>query len=301
MQRRTVLSAMAGAPAAVALGAVPVGHDRRRRAMDHAPTATPDDAQLFVRAWGHGRPVVFVHGWAVTCDVWQYQMAALADRARCVAYDKRGHGRSGDPGDGYSYDALADDLASVLERLDLRDVVLVGHSMGPAEIVRYLSRHGAGRVARLVLISSALPFMMRTADNPDGIDPSIFAERRKSWLQDMPAFLAQNARAFVLPATSAETVEWVAGMGAQASLRALIALNHTITETDLRKEVAQIRLPTLVIHGEQDKSAPLDLSGRRTAAMIPGSRLDVYEGAPHGLLLTHQDRLARDLAGWIAA
>ena len=262
---------------------------------------TRDGAALYSRSWGRGRPVVFVHGWAVNCDVWQYQMGALAQGARCIAYDKRSHGRSGDPGRGYDYDTLADDLATVLEHLDLRNAVLVGHSMGSAEIVRYVSRHGAGRVSRLVLISSALPFMMKTPDNPAGIDAAVFAERRKPWMQDMPKFLAENAKSFVLPSSSPETASWLASMGAQASLKALIDMNHTITETDLRKDVAQVRIPTLVVHGELDKSAPLDLAGKRTAEMIPGSQLKIYEGAPHGLLLTHQDRLAQDLLAWIEA
>ncbi|HEY1955129.1 MAG TPA: alpha/beta hydrolase [Polyangiaceae bacterium] len=272
--------------------------------MERAATPeieTPDGARLYVRAWGRGRPVVFVHGWAVTCDIFQYQMAALSARALCVAYDKRSHGRSSDPGQGYRYDRLADDLAAVLDRLDLRDVVLVGHSMGPAEIVRYLSRHGGARISSLVLISSALPFIMKTADNPDGVEPAQLALRRERLAADAPKFLADNARSFVLPETSPETAAWIAAMGAQASLKALIDLNHTITETDLRAEVASIRAPTLVIHGEQDKSAPLELTGKRTAALIAGSRLEVYEGAPHGLLVTHVDRLNRDLAGWIDA
>jgi non-heme chloroperoxidase len=262
---------------------------------------TRDGVELHYRSWGTGRPVVFVHGWAVNCDIWQYQTVALSVHARCIAYDKRSHGRSSDPGRGYDYDTLADDLAAVLEHLGLRDVVLVGHSMGPAEIVRYLNRHGAARVSRLVLISSALPFMMKRRDNSSGIDPSVFAERRKKWTQDLPKFLAENARSFLLPSSSAETVSWVASMGAQASLKALIELNHTITETDLRRDVAQIGLPTLVIHGELDKSAPLDLAGRRTAAMISGSTLKIYEGAPHGLIVTHSERLNRDLIVWIKA
>jgi pimeloyl-ACP methyl ester carboxylesterase len=262
---------------------------------------TPNGVNLYCRSWGLGRPLVFVHGWAVNCDVWQYQMSALHGHARCIAYDKRGHGRSSDPGGGYDYDTLADDLAAVLANLDLRDVVLVGHSMGPAEIVRYLSRHGSGRISRLVLISSALPFIMKTADNPGGIDASVFTERRKSWMQDMPQFLYENAKSIVLPSTSPETVAWIAGMGNQASLKALLDLNHAITETDLREDVARIRLPTLVVHGDLDKSAPLELTGRRTAKMIAGSQFTIYDGAPHGLVLTHQDRLNQDLLDWVQA
>ena len=262
---------------------------------------TRGGARLFYRAWGAGRPIVFVHGWAVSSEVWQYPMAVLSDHAHCIAYDKRGHGRSSDPGRGYDYDGLATDLAAMLDRLDLQEVVLVGHSMGPAEIVRYLTRHGTARVSKLVLISSALPFMMKTLDNPEGIEASVFAQRRREWLQDMPKFLAANARAFVLAQSSAETVAWIAGLGERASLRALIDLNHAITETDFRKEVAQIKLPVLIIHGAQDKSAPLELTGKRLAALMGGSRLKIYDGAPHGLLLTHQERLSQDLLDWISS
>lgn len=257
------------------------------------------DTSLFCRSWGNGRPVVFVHGWAVSSDVWRYQMAPLSAQCRCVAYDKRGHGRSSDPGRGYDYDALADDLAAVLDRLDLRNVVLVGHSMGPAEIVRYISRHGTERVSRLVLISSALPFMLKTPDNPDGIDADNLQERRRQWLRDFPKFLVSNARSFVTPETSEETVAWIANLGMQASFKGLVDLNHAITETDQRADVSRIKLPTLLIHGAQDKSAPLELTSKRLAAMVSGSQLKIYEGAPHGLLLTHSDRLNADLAGWI--
>lgn len=260
-----------------------------------------DGVDLFWRSWGQGRAVVFLHGWAVNCDIWQYQMAALSKHARCIAYDKRGHGRSSDPGQKYDYDALADDLAAVLEKLDLRDVVLVGHSMGPAEIVRYLSRHGGERVARLVLISSALPFMLKTADNPGGIPPAAFAERREQWLRDMPKFLAANARSFLTADTSPETVAWIANMGSQASLKALLEINHTISETDLRSETARISKPTLIIHGDRDKSAVLEQTGKRIASMIAGSTLTVYEGGPHGLPVTHGERLSSDLAHWITS
>jgi len=304
MHRREWLHA--SAIVAACAGAAPAVPASLQGASPERSSSSPSDtietatgARLFYRAWGTGRPVVFVHGWAVSSEVWQYQMAALSQHAHCAAYDKRGHGRSSDPGRDYVYDALASDLATVLERLDLHNVVLVGHSMGPAEIVRYLTHHGSARVSKLVFISPALPFMMKTADNPGGIDASMFEARRRQWLQDMPQFLAANARMFVLPETSAETVAWIARLGQQASLKALIDLNHAITETDFRKEVAQIELPTLIIHGAQDKSAPLELTSKRLVTMIGNSQLKVYDGAPHGLLVTHQERLARDLLDWV--
>ena len=300
MQRRSFLCSAAGlSVVAPWAAAAPTQSANTREGASH-PVMKTERASLFLRDWGRGRPVVFVHGWAVNCDVWQYQMTELSGKARCIAYDKRGHGRSNDPGSGYHYDSLADDLNSVIEELDLHDVVLVGHSMGPAEIVRYLSRHGTARISRLVLISSALPFILKTADNPDGIDKAALEERRKQWTRDMPAFLASNARSFVGPEASAETAAWVASLGMQASLRALIEMNHTITETDLHADVARVKLPTLVIHGAQDKSAPIELTGKRTAALIQGSELKIYADAPHGLLLTQQSVLNADLARWIS-
>lgn len=276
-------------------------HSNVSRSQTDSFIETADGASLYYRSWGAGRPVVFVHGWAVSANIWQYQMTPLSRHAQCVAYDKRGHGRSADPGCGYNYDTLADDLASVLDGLELRNVVLVGHSMGPAEIVRYLSRHGTARVSRIVLISSALPFMLKTPDNAQGIDPSMFEQRRQQWLEDFPQFLTGNARSFVNGAASADTVSWIASLGLQASLKALFDLNHAITETDLRADVARIKLPTLIIHGAQDKSAPLEITGKRLAAMIPGSELKIYEDAPHGLLLTHQNRLNPDLTEWASS
>jgi non-heme chloroperoxidase len=302
MQRRSfIYSSAAGLLASTAGARSPNVARNETRSESGSWVETSEGAKLFCRSWGSGRPVVFIHGWAVSGDVWQYQMAPLSAQLRCVTYDKRGHGRSNDPGRGYNYDSLADDLAAVLDQLDLKNVVLVGHSMGPAEIARYLSRHGAARVSRIVLISSALPFMLKAPDNPQGIDPAILEQRRQQWLQDLPKFLASNARSFVTADTSAETVTWIASLGAQASLKALLDLNHAITETDLRADVARITVPTLIVHGGQDKSAPLELTGKRVAAMIPGSQLKIYDDAPHGLLLTHQNRLNPDLLQWASA
>lgn len=270
-----------------------------RHKTDRHRITTREGGKLYIRWWGVGRAVVFVHGWATHSDIWQYQTSSLLDVARCIVFDKRGYGRSSDPGCGYDYDSLADDLADVLEALDVRDAVLVGHSMGSAEIVRHLRRHGDGRVASLVLISSALPFMLKTDDNPGGIEARAFGDRRATWTRDMPKFLLENARSIVLPTTSDETVGWIARMGEIASLPALVAMNHTITETDLRQDTAAISLPTLVIHGDADKSAPLSLTGTRVAAMLAGGDLRVYEGAPHALLVTHHARLNDDLRDWI--
>src|SRR5215467_2607113 len=257
---------------------------------------TSDGARLFVKEWGVGDPVVFVHSWAVNSDLWQYQMLFLASQGmRSIAFDQRGHGRSSDSGRGYEYDTLSDDLAAVLEKLDLRGVSLVGHSMGCGTIVRYLTRKGTSRVKQLVLVSPTMPFLLKTADNPQGVDKAAFERLRSGWAKDFPRWLSENARPFFTPDTSEGMIEWGISMVRQASLKALIDCNRADAETDFRMELPKIALPTLVIHGDKDVSAPLALTGKKTAALIPQSRLVVYEGAPHGLMLTHVDRINTDL------
>jgi non-heme chloroperoxidase len=257
---------------------------------------TGDRTRLFYRDWGWGKPVLFLHSWAANADMWEYQMMHLVGRGRrCIAYDRRGHGRSGDPGGGYDYDTLADDLASVIAALDLSEVTLVGHSMAGGEIIRYLTRHGGGRVARIVLVSPTTPFPLRTADNPDGIEPALFEALRAAWLRDRPKWLADNAGPFFTPETSPQMVAWLIGMALGSTLQAWIECNRAMAETDFRAELRRIEVPALVVHGDADQSAPIDLTGRRTASLIPDCRFHCYEGAPHGLFLTHMARLNADL------
>ena len=260
-----------------------------------------DGTQLFVRDWGTGAPVVFVASWSLPSDSWAYQMLALCEQGlRCVAYDRRGHGRSGDPGRGYDFDTLADDLAAVLEAVDLQDVTLVGFSMGGAEIVRYLTRHGRGRVARAVLIGTTTPMLARASDNPDGIDPAAFeAFCAGPLMQDFPRWIDENMVPFVTPDVSPGIRNWVRDMALRTSAQSARECNRAITSADFRGELPKIAIPTLVIHGDQDASSPLEITGRATAALVPGARLALYEGAPHGLFLTHRDRLNADLLAFI--
>jgi non-heme chloroperoxidase len=309
MRRRNVLKSVAfaatGAGLFAANGAAVSAVVQKTEGSTANTTRTPfivtrDGASLFYKDWGNGKPIVFVHSWALNSDMWQYQMIHLAGQGlRCVAYDSRGHGRSSDPGQGYDYDTLADDLATVIEQLNLREVTLVGHSMGGGEVVRYLSRHGAKRIARAALVSPSLPFLLKTADNPDGVDKSVFERLRATWSKDFPKWLADNARPFFTPETSPEMIQWGVRMCLQASLKALLDCNRADTETDFRAELPKIAVPTLIIHGDKDVSTPLELTGRKTARLIPGSQLNVYEGAPHGLMFTHMDRFNRDLLAFI--
>ena len=261
------------------------------------PIRATDGTALFHRDWGDGPPVVFVASWSLPSDSWAYQMLALSDAGlRCVAYDRRGHGRSDDPGRGYDFDTLADDLAAVMETLDLRGATLIGFSMGTGEIVRYLTRHGAGRVARIVLIGTTTPMLARAPDNAGGIDPAIFeAFRRESLMRDFPGWIDDNMVPFVTPETPQGLRNWVRDMALRTSAKALLECNRTLTAADFRAELRAIAVPTLVVHGDRDATCPIELTGRPTAALVRGARLAVYEGAPHGLFLTHMDRLNADL------
>ena len=257
---------------------------------------TADGVNLFYRDWGQGEPVVFVASWSLPSDMWNYQMLALSEQGcRCVGFDPRGHGRSSDPGHGFDYDTLAGDLAAVLEVLDLRNATLIGHSMGCAVIVRYLTRHGGDRVARIALLGTTTPLLARTADNPDGIDPTYFETfRSEQLMRDFPKWIEDTIPTF-MPGTTRHMQDWLRGLALQASVKAMLDTNRTVTTEDFRDELPKITIATLLIHGDQDVSSPIDITARRTAELVPGAKLKVYEGAPHGLFVTHIDRLNRDL------
>jgi len=305
MNRRIILQSAAAIATGAALTAVdgkaePAGPPRRRHGANIIEAR--DGTQLFYRDWGQGRPILFVAAWGLHSQAWQYQMTSLADAGfRCVAFDRRSHGRSSDPGAGYDLDTLADDVASVIDGLDLRDAVLVGHSLGAAEAVRYLSRHGQARVRRLALIAPTTPFLLKTEDNPDGLDAGIFEAMRAAFRQDFPGVLAANIKPFVVPATSQAMIDWIVQMMTDTPVKALIDCNATFTVADFRRELPLLKLPVQVIQGDADASAPLALTGRKTASSIPGARLTVYEGAPHGLIFTHADRISADLRAFAAA
>jgi len=307
MERRVLLKSAA----AIAASAGIVGVARAQSAGESAKAGASkargkawieagDGTHLFFRDWGSGQPMVFAAPWGLNTDWWEYQMSYLAGHGmRCVGYDRRGHGRSGEPASGYDFDNLADDMAAVFDQLDLRNVTLVGQSMGCGEIVRYLSRHGRARVARVVLVSTITPFIMKTSDNPDGVD--------EATLEQTPAMLSMD-RAHVIAAAvpsffgepmnkvSPEMAEWwVRMMVDRCSLRVMIELQRMFTRTDFRPELRAIATPTLLIHGDHDVSVPIERTGRKTAELIPGCHLKVYENAAHGLPITHKDRLSADL------
>jgi non-heme chloroperoxidase len=275
------------------------------------PTLTTrDGTALFYKDWGSGPPVVFCHAWAMSSDMWQYQMNALVEQGfRAVAADRRGHGRSDDPGRGFDYDTLAGDLAELIEHLDLRDVTLVAHSFSGGEAVRYLSRHpnssrGSSRVSRLALIAATLPCVQTGPDNPGGVPAVIFDELRNQWRRDFASWVVDGADGYVgrgLPGCEVPDaiVDWQIRDMLRASLRAVIETNVAMVEADFRDELRQLSVPTLVVHGDHDLSAPIELTSNLTADLVPDNTFVVYENGPHGLYLTHRDRLTDDLIDFV--
>ncbi len=266
---------------------------------------TADGVELFYKDWGSGKPVVFVHGWPLNADMWDYQMEPLSrEGLRTIAYDRRGFGRSGQPGGRYDYDVLADDLAALLDELDLRDVTLVGFSMGGGEVARYVARHGTGRIARIALVAAVTPFLLKTADNPDGVDRSVFDGMVAPIEQDRPAFLAEFGKAFygtglLHHTVSAPFLDWSHGLALQGSHKATLDCIRLFSETDFRADLARFDRPTLVIHGTADSTVPVEVSGAKAARLIPGASLHEIEGAPHGLFYTHRDALNAALLAFI--
>ncbi|MFH8218049.1 alpha/beta fold hydrolase [Streptomyces sp. NPDC018057] len=254
-----------------------------------------------------GPVVVFVNGAYFGTGMWEFQTLPLAgEGVRCVGLDRRGHGRSDDVWDGYDLDTLADDLYGLLDHLDLREVTFVGHSLGSAEIVRCLTRHGTDRVARVAFVAGIAPGVVRTADHPEGWDPEVMRAGRAVFRKDRAAFYEDGAGPyFALDVTGNEVsphyVRHVVDQALACTPRAADAVNELVATVDLAQELPKLALPLLVVHGTHDTSAPLEGTGRRTAALVPGSVLKEYEGGGHGLYVTHADRLNADLRAFLAA
>jgi len=267
---------------------------------------TRDGTMIHFRDWGSGRPIVFVAPWGLCSDWWDIPLISLSERGwRCVAFDRRGHGRSDDPCGGYDFDTLADDIGAVLDGVDVQNAVIVGHSLGGAEVVRYLTRHPGRRVAHAVLIAPTTPFKMKTDDNPGGTPRETLQKTYESLKHDLPHLAAQAAPDFFgVPnnSVSSETMDWWCRMFLdRCSIKVLSDLFKLMNETDFRTELQTIRTPTLILQGDIDKSTPLELNGRPTHELIPDGRLLVYENAAHGLPYTHTDRMLADIVAFAGA
>ena len=266
---------------------------------------TRDSVQLHVKDIGKGRPVVLIHGWPLTGDMFEYQTLALLEAGyRVITYDRRGFGQSSHPFEGYDYDTFADDLAAILDQLDIHGATLVGFSMGGGEVARYLSRHGTKRIAKAVLISSVVPYMLKADDNPNGVDQSVFANMNKQIRKDRFAFLQSFGKMFygvglVSSPVSEALLNWTFVLAVMASPKATIACVDAFGKTDFRKDLASFTVPTLIIHGTSDKTVPIDTAGRAAAKGIAGAKLLEYDGEPHGLHATAPDKLNADLLAFI--
>lgn len=265
-----------------------------------------DGTEIYYKDWGSGRPVILSHGWPLNSDSWEAQQLHLAlNGYRAIAHDRRGHGRSSQTWDGNEMDTYADDLATVVEHLDLRDITLIGFSTGGGEVVRYIGRHGTDRVAQLVLVSAVPPFMLKTDDNPSGVPVAVFdgiragslMDRSQTYrdLADGPFF--GNNREGQNPSQGMRDAFWRQGL--QAGARNAYESIAAFSATDFRRDLDLVDVPTLVIHGDDDQVVPFEVGGKASAARITGAELKVYPGAPHGITDTHKDELNTDLLAFL--
>ena len=265
-----------------------------------------DGTELYTQDWGTGPAIVLVHGWPLSADMWEYNARVLANAGhRVVSYDRRGFGRSGKPWGGYDYDTMAGDLAAVMDAHDVRDAVLVGFSMGGGEVVRHLARGGA-RVRKAVLLAAVAPYLVKTDDNPDGVDRLVFDDIVAKLETDRPAFMAGFMKkvfgaGLLTSPVSSEYLQATVSVAMLASPKATIDCVRAFSETDFRADCAKVGVPTLVIHGDADQTVPIGAAGRRAAKLIPGATLVEYAGEPHGLVYTARDRLNQDLLRFAAA
>lgn len=268
---------------------------------------THDGVEIYYKDWGTGRPVIFSHGWPLNADNWESQMFFLAARGfRTIAHDRRGHGRSGQPWNGNDMDHYADDLAVLMEELDLRRAVLVGHSTGGGEIARYIGRHGTGRVAKAALVSAVPPLMLKTEANPGGLPLEVFDRLRAASLANRSQLYRDLASGpfygFNRPGAAVNEglvdTFWMQGMMAgHKNTHDCIA---AFSATDFTHDLMAFDVPTLIIHGDDDQIVPIDTAGRASARLVPNSTLKVYPGGPHGLTDTHKDQLGADLLAFLS-
>src|SRR5687768_3067032 len=275
---------------------------RRQETPPMATITTKDGTEIYYKDWGRGQPVVFSHGWPLTSDAWDDQMLFLGSRGyRCIAHDRRGHGRSSQPWDGNEMDTYADDLATLVEALDLRKAIHVGHSTGGGEVARYLGRHGTSRVAKAVLIGAVPPVMVKTEDNPGGLPLDVFDGLRAQLVKDRAQFFRDlpSGPFYGFNRDGAKASEglidkwWRQGM--MSGFKASYDCIKAFSETDFTEDLKKIDVPTLIMHGEDDQIVPIDASARRAVKLVPNATLKTYPGLPHGLCTTHHEIVNADL------
>ncbi|WP_151791845.1 alpha/beta fold hydrolase [Acinetobacter soli] len=262
-------------------------------------------AKLYVKDWGQGEPVVLIHGWPLSSDSWDWIAIKLVEAGfRVVSYDRRGFGRSEQTWSGYDYDTFADDLRDVIEDKQLTNVTLVGFSMGGGEIARYLSRHQAKDIKQVALISSVVPFLLKTDNHPEGVDGSVFQGMIEGILDERPKFFNHFFKdfygvGFLSHAVSDEFIKWNTQVAMQASLKATVDCVRAFAYTDFRPDLAAFTVPVLVIHGTADKTVPIGITAHAVQKALPNAKLIEYVDEPHGVLATQQERVAQDLLDFL--
>ena len=275
--------------------------------MPYFKTTGSEELQLFYEDLGKNNPIIFISGWPLTHQMWEYQITPLRELGfRCIVYDRRGFGRSEQSLNNYDYDSLAADLKSLIDVIDVNDITLVGFSMGGGEVVRYCSKYDCEKISRIILLSSTVPYLLKTDDNPEGVPFEEIQESDHQIRDDRAGFLATFGKHyygvnFINRPVSQGILDWTNSLAFTASQKAMLSCAESFSQTDFRNELAAITVPTLIIHGDNDKTVPIKATSEQAASLIPGSLYKVYPGAPHGIFYTHKDILNRDIVSFVTS